>query len=861
VIRLYRVLLWLYPASFRHEYGTEMTALFRYQLREAGSPWGRAGVWMAALAEALVGAFAVHADILRRDLRQTVRQARRAPGVVTTAVLIIALGTGAATAVFAVADFVLFRPLPFPDSERLVRLWERRPGYGQMELSPANFRDWRDRTRSVERMAALTRVAANLTGGGEPVRVEGARVTGGLFRVLGTPPALGRALDAADARPGAASVVVLSHGLWLSRFGGDRAVVGRSVRLDDQPHEIIGVMPPDFVYPHRDVRFWAALPFAEDDYLDRNNNYLQGVARLRADATVEAVRGELDRVTSALEAEYPIENENARATVIAMRDALSTRARVLLSALSAAALCILLIACVNLANLMIARALARRQELVVRAALGAGRERLARQLATEVLCLTAVGGTLGIAIGGMVVPLLVRLVPEALPLTGQPGLDGRVLAVSVATMLLIGLGAGLPPLARVGGADLSSLREAGRGGAAGGERLRGALVAVGLACSVVLLVVAGLLMRTLWTLQSRDPGFQAAGVLTLRTALPMPAFEATEPRTRWLRDATSAVLAVPGVTGAAYTSFAPMAMGGGIWPVVLDTGDLRREDGRVASLRFVTPGFFETLGIPVHQGRDVRWSDTATQPPVALVSESFTARYWPGEPAIGQRFEIAFFEREVVGVVGDIRNRGLELESEPQVYLPAGQVPDGGLSFYTPKDLVIRTSVPFESVRPGIRSALRQFAPDQPVSDVRPLAAVVADHTAARAVQLRVIETFAAVALLLAGLGIHGLLAFVVSARTREIGVRMALGASRGAVLAMVLRRTGVLLAASLGPGLALAAVAGTALRGVLVGVRPADPLVFAAATALCVAAAVLGSTIPAKRAARVEPAVALRGE
>lgn len=859
-MRWYRALLHLYPRSFRHEYGGEMAAVFRRELAASGPAW-RLVLCLSATVDVVKGAALTHLDILRRDLTSVWRQTRRAPGFAITAVLVIALGTGANSAVFAVADFVLFRPLAFPESSELVKLWERRPGYGAMELSPANYRDWAARTTSVEAMAGIARTAVNVTGHGEPFRAEGAGVTGRFFAVLGMSPALGRALTPADADPGAPRVVVLAHGLWRARFAGDPGVLGTTVRLDGEPHEVVGVMPPAFVYPTQAIAFWTAQAFDEDDYLDRNNNFLLAVARLRDEVTVADAQRDFDRIAAALEAEHPVENEQAGARVVPLRDAVSTRARVLLLALVAAATCVLLIAGANLANLMLARGLARRHELVVRAALGAGRDRLARQLATELLCLAAAGGVAGVAAAAATLPALARLVPDALPLTGAPAVDGRVVAMAGATMLALGLAAGLWPLMRAGGARGEALRDGPRGGLVRGERLRGTLVVVGIASSVVLLATAGLLFRTLATLQDRPPGFDADDVTVARTSLPMPAFEDTERRTAWLRDVTSALESVPGVTNAAYTSFAPMTMGGGIWPVELEPGDVRREAGQVASLRFVTPGYFDTLRIPVLDGRGVEWSDTADQPFVAVVSRSFADRFWPNERAVGRRFGFAFVQREVVGVVGDVSNRGPELESEPQVYLPAGQVPDGGLVFYTPQDLVVRAALPSGALEATIRRVIRERAPDLPVASVRPLAAIVTDQTASRAVQLQVIGAFAVVALLLAGLGIHGLLAFVVSQRRPEIGLRMALGADRRRVLRLVVGRTAWLVAAGLVPGLVLAALAGRGLAGVLVGVSPFDPASFAAAAGLCAAVAALGTVLPARRAAAVDPAIALRGE
>ncbi|HVS13773.1 MAG TPA: ABC transporter permease [Thermoanaerobaculia bacterium] len=857
-MRWYRALLRLYPASFRHEYGDEMTAIFRARRRVAGGALARLALGASALVEVAGNAATVHADLLRQDLRAARRSFLRAPAFTLTAIVVVALGVGANTAVFSVTDHALFRPLPFPDADRLLKLWERRPGYGHMELSPANYRDWKERSTTLETMAAYWSTAANLIGEGDPQRIAGARVESTLFPVLGVGPVLGRAFTEEDCRVGAAEVAILSSRLWSTRFGGDPSVLGRTISLDGISTTVVGVMPAGFLYPHRDIDYWGPARIPEELYEDRNNNFLEVVARLPPGVGVEQVRADLERVTAQLEQLHPVENEDAGATVYRLRDQYSRQSELLLLALAGAALCVLLIACVNLANLLMARALSRRRELLVRAALGAGRERLARQLLTEGLALALAGGALGVGLAAVALPLLARLVPSSLPIASAPTIDYRVLAGAALLTLAVGVAIGLFPVARLRRSGFSSLRTGERGGERG-ERLRSALVVASVACSVVLLVGAGLLLRALWRVQSVDPGFRTEGVLTLRTALPMPRYQASGRRVQWYRQIEEQLEALPGVSDASFISFLPMTMTGGIWPVGTDQAGGRREQGQVASLRFVTPGFFATLGVPLLEGRDVEWEDDMDRPFVAVVSESFAERYFPGAAPIGQRFELAFFEREIVGVASDVRVRGLEQPSEPQVYLPAGQVPDGGLPFYTPSDLAIRADIAPETLLAQVRAIVRRADPEQPISSVRTLAQIVEAQTASRAVQLRVVASFAGVAVLLAAIGIHGLLTFLVSQRRREIGVRVALGARRGDVVRMIAGRGALLAALGVAIGGALAYLAGRGLEAVLAGVPASDPLTFAAVAALCAAMTLAGSVAPALRALRVDPATAIR--
>jgi predicted permease len=872
-MRAYRLLLHLFPKSFRHEYGGEMSAIFAARRRDAAGPWAVTLLWLVTVADTVRDACGVHADLLRQDVGYATRTLLRAKGFAVTSILVMALGVGATTAVFSVADHVLVRPLPFPESTRLVKLWQDDSlrGYSRLQLSPAKYRDWKQMATGFSSMAAFTSASMNLTGAGLPERLKGALATTELFSTLGVHALLGRTFLSTDAdgpRP-----VVLGAALWNRLFGGDPNVLGRTVILDETPHVIVGVMPPTFDFPSRTTEFWTLFEFDADAYEDRGNTYLDVVARLAPGRTVEEARAELRLIATQLERQYPEGNAKTSATVVRLRDELGSQARLMLLVLAGASLCLLLIACMNLAHLLVARALGRRRELAVRVAIGAAPERLVRQLLTESLLVTGCGGALGVLIAIAATPLIARLVPTSLPIAEMPGVDLRLLGLAAMVTLATGVAFGVLPAIRVArSTQLDALRESAPVGAGRAtERLRSGLVVAEIAASVVLLVAAGLLMRALWNVQQVDPGFRTEGVLTMRTALPWPAYRSTARREQFFERVLTDIRGLPEVQAAAYISFLPMVMRGGIWAVTPDGQPVDPAESRMVSLRLVTPGFFDTLQIPLREGRDVRPGDTLDPktplvesvpvPSVAVVSAGFVRDYLPGGKPLGQRFRIGFLEATIVGVVGDIRVRGLERDSEPQVYLPSAAVPDGSLMNYTPKDLVIRSAGSTAALAPAVRQIIQRADPQQPVSDVRTLGEVVEDEMASRRAQLRVLAAFSGLAVLLAGIGIHGLLAFVVTGRRREIAVRMALGAGSGRILRLVVGRGLVLAGCGVVLGLAGAYAAGASLQALLAGVSPTDLPTFGGAAGLALAMALCGSLWPALGALRVDPVSATRAE
>jgi predicted permease len=864
-MRAYDALLRLLPPGFRAEYGAEMRRIFAERQRHATGLAG-IGLWVGAVWDVGRTAALVHTDILLHDLRYTLRALSRAKAFALTAVVVTALGIGATTAAFSIADLVLLRPLAFPDVDRIVKIWEREPEYPRMEPSPANYRDWTQQSTSFALMGAYAERAANMVGGEQALRLEGTQVTPEVFEILGARAAIGRLFTAADVSETAPATIVLSQTMWRMNFAGDPAVLGRTVRLDDEAYTVIGVMRADFNFPTRATEVWLPLRFRPNDFNDRDNNYLKVIARLRPGTTVDAARAEMAIVSERLERAYPKENARTGATITDLRDGLPSQTRVLILALFGASLCVLLIACTNLASLLITRVVSRRGELAVRSALGAGRERLVRQLLTESLVLSGAGGALGIGLATAAIPVLTRLVPVVVPIGDAAATDPRVLLFAVAVTLGTAFVFGVLPAIRICRApDMNTLRAGARSTLSRrSQRTRSVLVVAQVMASVALLVSAGLLIRALWRVQAVDPGFRTDDVVAVQTPLPWPKYAPTARRADFYQRVLGETRALPGVVNAGFITYIPMTMTGGIWPVEIKGGAPAGLDPgrtRMASLRYVTPDLFATLGIRLVRGRDVRDADTANAPFVAVVSESFARQFWPGEDPLGRQFKMAFFDRTIVGVVADVRVRGLERESEPQVYLPYRQIPDGWMINYPPKELLVRAATDPTMLVPAIRRIVSAVDPDLPLTRVRTVREIVDAQTAARVVQLRVLQAFAGVALLLAGIGIHGLLAYGVSQRRAEIGLRLALGATSGNILAMVLRQGAMLAAAGAVLGIVLAYIAGHRMERLLAGVAPGDPATFAVATLLTLGMTLAGCLVPARRAVSVDAVSVMRSD
>ncbi len=800
-------------------------------------------------------------DILKQDLRYTARTLNRSRGFALTAVLVTALGVGANTAAFSVADFVLLRPLPFPDPDTLVRLCEgprTGGGWGCMnQISPANYRDLKNMSTSLQELGAYGNDAVNLVGGGEPRRLAIARVEPNVLPLLGVNPALGRVFDTASNDD--IDAAVISYGLWQSQFGANSRVLGQTVNLNGAPFTIIGVMPPAFYFPTRDVQLWTLLTLREEDFENRSNNYLEAVGRLKQGFTFEQARAELATLADRLAREYPDTNAETGVSFFRMRDNMSPRFRLMLVSLSGASLCLLLLTCANLANLLLARAAAHERELAVRAALGAGRERLVRQMITQSVVLTLLGGALGVLVAILIVPLFSSLVPPTLPVAAQPTLDLRVLGVAALFTALTALGFGVWPALRAGRTGFAALRHDARSTGGRKQRVRAVLVTVEVMMSVVLLITSGLLIRAVWRVQAIDPGFAPQNVLTLRTALPRPKYDSPVHRSVFYERVLTGVRALPGVESAGFISGLPMVVTGLITGVEIPGQEVRSARSGGVSHRWVTPQYFKTVGIPLLRGRDVGDGDTADRAWVAVVSASFGERYWPGQDPIGKTFRHRDRMRMVVGVVGNVRVRGLERNSEPQIYLPAQQIPEAQPANFDPKDLVVRHSGQGESLVSAIRQIVRAADPAQPISDVRTMEEVLAGDTASRRAQIQVLAVLAAVAVLLVGVGIYGLLAYMVAQRSQEIGVRLALGAQPARVGRMIFADGMRLALLGVVPGVLGAYAAARGMSALLFGIAPSDPATFATAIVLALLITFAGSVVPALRAVRVTPMSVLR--
>ncbi|HLM58378.1 MAG TPA: ABC transporter permease [Pyrinomonadaceae bacterium] len=810
---------------------------------------------------------AIRANALRlkQDLHWAQRSLRRSAAFTIMAVFVAAMGIGANTAAFTLLDYVLLRPLPFTNPEQLVMVYQTQPANGitRMITSAANFDDWRKMSKSFASMGAFSEASVNMSGEAEPQRLRSMQITEDVLPALGVKPAFGRDFTPEDYLIGTPDVMLLSHGLAKSMYGDPAKALGRTVHLDNRPFIIVGVMPADFAFPSRDTQLWQPLvfpPFVFQDPAQRSSFSLNVVGRLRPGVSVEQASAEMGLIGEQLQRAHQKANEGIGVTVVALRDVVTPQSRMLVIGVFGAAFCLILIACANLANLLFARSVARRREIAVRVAMGAGRGRILRQLFTENLLLALAGGVFGLLLGALATPLLVPLVPDALPINEVPQVNMRVFAfvatLSVITCLIFGV---VPALRASNHVDLNALR--GRTSMAGrSDRLRRVLVLAEVVCTVVLLIGAGLLVKALWRVQSVDPGFNPENVLTMRTDLPIPKYFDAALRNDFYNRVLTQARALPGVTSAAYTSFLPLVFQGGILPVTVP-GAAQEGPPVRGNIRFVTPDYFATLGIPIRSGRDVSDTDTLQTPLAVVISESLAKRLWPGQDPLGKQLNVAFADRTVVGVAGEVMMRSLERPNEGQIYMPASQFPARGLIFFFPKDLVVRATGDATSHAPALRRIIHGVDPEQAVADVRLLEDVVSSKTASRRTQLHVVGGFTLIAFLLSAVGIYGLLSFAVLTRTQEVGVRLALGARPGNILGMFLRQGLVLGVLGLVVGVPLAYAAARAMSSVLFSVEPTDVVTYASACLLVLVMALVGSFIPAMRASRVDPSISIRGE
>jgi predicted permease len=801
-----------------------------------------------------------------QDLRYGARLLRRAPGFAAVAIATLALGVGANTAILSVVYGILIRPLPYADSGRLVVLLHQ----GRNPVAPANFLDWQARARSFERMGAAEYWTPNLLGGDAPTKLWALRLTPEMLPMLGVPPMLGRWFLPSEGTAGADHVAVIGHGLWTRRFGADPSVVGRTLSLDGEPYTVVGVMPPDF----RFAPFWATqaelwVPLdLRPRATRRDASSLRVFARLRRGVSLGAARQEVAAITGALDREFPGTNREVR--VLPLQEKVVGDVRPILLVLVAAVALVLLLACANVANMLLARSSARRREMALRAAIGASRARTLRQLLTESLVLAAAGGAAGVALGAWGLRVLVALAPPELPRLSDVRLDPRVLLATLAASLLTGVVFGLAPALQGSATRLQDALKEGGSAGTGTETgwLRRLLVGAEVAIALVLLVGAGLMVRSLLALQAIDPGFDPRGVVAMEVSVAGTSQAESGRRLVLYPQIVERLRALPGVRAAGAINHLPIA--GDIWgfPYRIEGRPIPRPgESPVATYRAVLPGYFETMRLPILRGRDVAASDGPGAPGVVLVNAFLAGRVWPGEDPIGKRIDLDGSPESpswvtVVGVVKNAVREEWSEEPEDEVYLSALQRPALMSSPHTQEaylTFVVRTDGDAGALAPSLRAAVAGIDRTLPVSEVQTMEHVVSLANARPRFQALVLAIFAAAAAALAAVGIYGVMSYVVSRRAREIGVRIALGAGSRAVVGLVVGEAMAVAAAGAAAGAAAAFLLTRLMRGVLYGVAPGDPPTYAAVAGLLLGIALAASWLPARRAARIDPAVALR--
>jgi putative ABC transport system permease protein len=807
---------------------------------------------------------------LLSNIRFAVRSLRKSPALTASAVLTLALCIGATTAIFSVVYTVLFRPLPFanPGDIQLVRTtWKEMTS----SFSVGNWADIERQQRSFEYFVPAHGENFNLAGADTPENVNGARVGADYFAMLGVQPALGRTFLAEEDAPSRGEVVVLSDALWRRRFAADPAVVGREVRLDGRSHRVVGVMPAAMDYAVFDEELWVPAAFSAERLAMHDEHYLAVFGRLKPGVTVSQAEGELRGLAQWLQATYPKENRDRGIVMAPFMEELVGDYRPRLFVLLGAVAFVLLIACANIANLLLARGAARAREMAIRAAIGAGRGHLLRQALTESLVLAVAGGLLGLLLGYWGVTLLAAFGPEDVPRLAQARVDGPVLAFALGLMLASGLAFGLAPAIRTAGRlPHEALKEGGRSGSRAGsrDRLRNVLVISEIALALVLLTGAGLLIRSAIALNQVDPGFDPRGVVAGRVSLPAVAYESPEQVTRAFERIEERLGAVPGATAGALVSAAPLE-GGSSNGLMPEGRPLDISSAINSMMRLVTPGYFATMRIRLIRGRTFTADDRRGAPLVMVINETLARQAFPGQDPIGKR--IACCEpgpdgspnwKEVVGVVADVRAQGLDETSAPEFYLPMVQAPAAAWTWTDrTMSVAVRAQGDAISLMAPLRRAVAEVDPALPLYNLGTMQGRVVDSLAQSRFSTMLLTVFGAIALLLAAIGVYGVISYGVAQRTQEIGIRMALGARHADVLAMVVRHGAALAGVGLAVGLMGALALSGLLSTLLFRVSPTDPPTFATGIVVLTAVAVMAAVLPARRAARTDPMVALRSE
>jgi putative ABC transport system permease protein len=806
---------------------------------------------------------------LLKDMRYGLRMLRKSPSFTFFSVAVLALGIAANSAIFSIADAVLIRPLPYRDSNRLVMVWEDASAYGFPKDTPApgNFADWKSRNQVFEDVAALPYGGYfNLTGNGTPEQLAGKKVTANLFSLLGVSVLLGRDFRSEDDVPGAPHVAILSHGLWLRRFGGDPQIAGREISLNYQKCTVIGVMTREVQFPDRATEIWIPAQFTKEQLANHGSHYLNVFGRLKPGVSFKTANADLATIASELEKEHPDSNAKIGAFAVPLREELAGDVRPAILMLVGAVCFVLLIACANVANLLLSRASGRRRELAMRLALGATRGRVIQQMLTESILLALFAGAVGLLLSVWGTKFLAALIPAGIAPTAEAGVDGRVLLFTLFVSLLTGILFGIIPASRVSQFQLTySLKQGGgqSGVGSGGRRLRDALVICEVALAIVLLAGAALMIRSLQNLYHLDPGFRADHVLVMRTPLPRPKYEAVARRRAFFDQVLAQVENLPGVVSAGYTTWVPLTNDGGATGITIE-GKPEPAPGNllIPNVRIISRDYMLALRMKLVDGRPFESRDANGTLPVGLINQTMARNYWPGENPIGRRFKIGTYRDEspwitVIGIAGDVHQAGLDVPARAEMYLPYQQQDFG----YEPEYLAVRTSGDPMALAEIVRQQIWSVDKEQPVAGVMPLEDLVDENLASRRMQASLLSGFAGLALLLVTLGIYAVLSFAVTQRTQEIGVRVALGAQPRDVLRMIFSQGFKLFLIGAAIGLVAAFVLSRALVHLLFGVSAYDPVSFAGVTILLAAVALLACYVPARRATRVDPLIALRYE
>jgi putative ABC transport system permease protein len=797
-----------------------------------------------------------------RDLQYGIRMLVRSPGFTAVAVITLALGIGANTMIFSVVNAVLLSPLPFPDSSRLVRLGESHAKY-KANFTYASFRDLGSETESLENIAAARFWSDNLTDGGEPEQISVMLVSANFFPALGIPPQLGRTFLPEEDAPGRDNVVVISHGLWQRRYGGDPNLVGKTIKFGARDLTVIGVMPRGFqsnVLFAGQYELWAPLSASGSLRDNRRSHLLAVIARLKPRATVAQAEAELAALAKDIERQNPgVDDPELGVTVIGLQERLVAPMRPALLVLLCAVGCVLLIACANVANLLLARSAAREREMAIRLALGASRWRITSQLLTESALLGIAGGAAGLLLAVWGVDSITALAPANLPRINEVRIDGPVLGFTLVTSILTGILFGLAPALQLPRMSIHEVVKDGGRGSTGARRrwLRHFLVVSEVAAALVLLIGSGLLINSFWRLQQVDSGFDPRNVLTLN--LTLSRYSTTEQQVAFFNEVLARASQVPGARAVGLTSTLPLRGGPATEFVIEDRPPVNAGEEPSADIRIIDPNYFRVMGIPLRAGRPFAQSDSTAAPKVMVINESMARRFWPDQDPIGQRVTMRDWgpplTGEIIGIAADVKADGLDSEARPMIYWHYTQFPQ------IFSNIVVRTDGDPLGVVGAIKSQIYSVDPAQPVASVATMEQVLADSVATRRFNMLLISIFAALALALAAIGIYGVISYTVSQRTHEIGIRVALGAQGSHVLKLVVGQGMILALAGVGVGLGAAAGLTRLMSSLLFGVNPIDGVTFAVVSVVLTGVALAACIVPARRAAKVDPMVALRCE